>query len=71
MNTTKSGFLPPSDAKDETAVLHVLDKRTNKDTDEYAKRVHNSLGLFLAQYLCNGFNLTDEGYKGIYKWTGK
>lgn len=28
---------------------------------EYTKRVHNSLGLFLAQYLCNGFNLTDEG----------
>lgn len=25
----------------------------------YTKRVHVSLGLFLAQYLCNGFNLAD------------
>jgi hypothetical protein len=28
---------------------------------DYKKRVHNSLGLFLAQYLCNGFNLADAG----------
>ncbi|MCR5820071.1 MAG: hypothetical protein K6F94_03875 [Bacteroidaceae bacterium] len=25
----------------------------------YAERAHCSLGLFLAQYLCNGFNLAD------------
>lgn len=28
---------------------------------EYKKRAHQSLGLFLAQYLCNGFNLADAG----------
>lgn len=27
----------------------------------YTKRAHSSLGLFLAQYLCNGFNLADAG----------
>ena len=28
---------------------------------EYRKRAHMSLGLFLVQYLCNGFNLADAG----------
>lgn len=28
-------------------------------SSEYTKRAHYSLGLFLVQYLCNGFNLTD------------
>ncbi len=28
---------------------------------EYTKKAHYSLGLFLAQYLCNGFNLADAG----------
>ena len=28
---------------------------------EYTERAHYSLGLFLAQYLCNGFNLADAG----------
>lgn len=28
---------------------------------DYKKRAHQSLGLFLAQYLCNGFNLADAG----------
>lgn len=28
---------------------------------EYKKRAHQSLGLFLVQYLCNGFNLADAG----------
>lgn len=27
----------------------------------YTERAHESLGLFLAQYLCNGFNLADAG----------
>ena len=27
----------------------------------YKQRAHESLGLFLAQYFCNGFNLADEG----------
>lgn len=27
----------------------------------YKERAHDSLGLFLAQYLCNGFNLADAG----------
>ena len=30
-------------------------------TKEYTERAHYSLGLFLAQYLCNGFNLADAG----------
>lgn len=29
--------------------------------DGYAERAHYSLGLFLVQYLCNGFNLQDAG----------
>ena len=29
--------------------------------EEYRQKAHYSLGLFLAQYLCNGFNLADEG----------
>lgn len=29
--------------------------------EEYRQKAHYSLGLFLAQYLCNGFNLTDAG----------
>jgi len=32
----------------------------NWDKD-YRQRAHESLGLFLAQYLCNGFNLADAG----------
>ena len=28
---------------------------------EYKQKAHYSLGLFLAQYLCNGFNLADAG----------
>lgn len=39
---------------------------TNKEYPEswkpsYRKKAHNSLGLFLVQYLCNGFNLADAG----------
>lgn len=30
-------------------------------SDDYKKRAHYSLGLFLVQYLCNGFNLMDAG----------
>lgn len=29
--------------------------------EEYRQKTHYSLGLFLAQYLCNGFNLADAG----------
>ena len=29
--------------------------------EEYKQKAHFSLGLFLAQYLCNGFNLADAG----------
>ena len=39
---------------------------TNKEypdswTTSYKQKVHYSLGLFLVQYLCNGFNLADAG----------
>lgn len=30
--------------------------------EEYKKRVHHSLGMFLVQYLCNGFNLMDAAH---------
>lgn len=30
-------------------------------SEEYKQKAHFSLGLFLAQYLCNGFNLADAG----------
>lgn len=39
-----------------------LEKRYPNDrwTEDYIRKVHYSLGLFLAQYLCNGFNLADQ-----------
>ena len=40
----------------------------------YAERAHYSLGLFLAQYLCNGFNLADAArlqYNDYYFQTGR
>lgn len=39
-----------------------IEKRYPSDrwTEDYVKKVHYSLGLFLAQYLCNGFNLADQ-----------
>lgn len=40
----------------------------------YTARAHYSLGLFLAQYLCNGFNLVDAGeltYSQYYFDTGR
>ena len=36
-------------------------KYPKKWNPKYTKRVHQSLGLFLVQYLCNGFNLADAG----------
>jgi hypothetical protein len=46
-----------------TQLYHVfVEKRYPKTwSKEYTKRSHESLGLFLAQYLCNGFNLADAG----------
>lgn len=39
-----------------------VEKRYPQDrwTEDYISKVHYSLGLFLAQYLCNGFNLADQ-----------
>ena len=40
----------------------------------YAEKAHYSLGLFLAQYLCNGFNLADAArlqYNDYYFQTGR
>ena len=44
-----------------TELYHVfVEKRYPEVWDPaYKKRAHESLGLFLAQYLCNGFNLAD------------
>lgn len=37
-----------------------VNNESHKSWDaEYSKRVHHSLGMFLVQYLCNGFNLMD------------
>ena len=41
---------------------------------DYSDKVHQSLGLFLAQYLCNGFNLSDAArlsYNDFYYISGK
>ena len=41
--------------------LFVSKKYPEYWSEEYTKRAHYSLGLFLAQYLCNGFNMADAG----------
>lgn len=44
-----------------TELYNVFVNKNYPDTWKkgYAERAHYSLGLFLAQYLCNGFNLAD------------
>lgn len=46
-----------------TELFNIFTDRRYPDTwsREYAVRAHQSLGLFLAQYLCNGCNLADLG----------
>ena len=46
-----------------TKLYQVFTGKNYPDTWDpaYKARAHESLGLFLAQYLCNGFNLTDAG----------
>ncbi len=46
-----------------TKLYQVFTEKNYPDTWDpaYKARAHESLGLFLAQYLCNGFNLTDAG----------
>jgi len=41
--------------------LFVSKKYPEHWSEDYVKRAHYSLGLFLAQYLCNGFNMADAG----------
>lgn len=41
--------------------LFVSKKYPEYWSEEYVKRAHYSLGLFLVQYLCNGFNMADAG----------
>ena len=41
--------------------LFVSKKYPEHWSEEYTQRAHYSLGLFLAQYLCNGFNMADAG----------
>ena len=41
--------------------LFVLKEYPSHWPKEYKQKAHYSLGLFLAQYLCNGFNLADAG----------
>ena len=53
--------------------LFVSKKYPEHWSEEYTKRAHYSLGLFLAQYLCNGFNMADAGrltYDSYYYQTG-
>lgn len=46
-----------------TELYRVFTEKRYPDTwkNGYAERAHYSLGLFLAQYLCNGFYLADAG----------
>ena len=46
-----------------TKLYQVFTEKNYPDTWDpaYKARAHESLGLLLAQYLCNGFNLTDAG----------
>ena len=46
-----------------TELFHVFIEKRYPDcwSPFYKQRAHDSLGLFLAQYLCNGFNLADAG----------
>lgn len=46
-----------------TKLYQVFTEKNYPDTWDpaYKARAHESLGLFLAQYICNGFNLTDAG----------
>lgn len=71
-NKEKSKLSIPRGAKRQTSYLsidemtelyYVFMERRYPDTwgSAYKHRVHYSLGLFLAQYLCNGFNLADAG----------
>lgn len=58
--TRKNNYVPVEKMKELYDVF--VEKRYPDSWDEgYTFRVHRSLGLFLAQYLCNGFNLEDEG----------
>ena len=41
--------------------MFVSKKHPEHGSEKYTKRAHYSLGLFLAQYLCNGFNMADAG----------
>lgn len=59
-----------------TELYNVFVNKNYPDTWKkgYAERAHYSLGLFLAQYLCNGFNLADAArlqYNDYYFQTGK
>lgn len=51
------------DVNEMTALFRVFKSKAYPESwdPEYIKRAHESLGLFLAQYLCNGFNLADAG----------
>ena len=59
-----------------TELYHVFINKNYPETWKkgYAERAHYSLGLFLAQYLCNGFNLADAArlqYNDYYFQTGR
>lgn len=71
-NTDKTKISIPKGGKKQQSYLNVdemtelynvfMEKRY-PDTwgREYTRRAHYSLGMFLVQYLCNGFNLADAG----------
>lgn len=58
--TRKAEFL---DVEKMTLLYKVFMEKRYPETwsKEYTENTHHSLGLFLVQYLCNGFNLADEG----------
>lgn len=58
--TRKERYL---DIKQMTELYGVFNKKSYPDSwnETYRQNTHRSLGLFLVQYLCNGFNLADAG----------
>ncbi len=70
--TRKNEFL---NIQQMTQLYHVfINKEYPSDwKEDYTQRAHSSLGLFLVQYLCNGFNMADAAeltYDDHYYQTG-
>ena len=56
--------VPSTTSSEWTELYHVFVNKSYPETwtEAYRERAHYALGLFLAQYLCNGFNLADAAF---------